>query len=230
MSFDHTPGRGGATGGADPRSEAATRQAEAALESLRISYEQYFAGVSRRPPFEQEKAVLREVEQLRGKVRGSALRFRVESLHQRLQSYRRMWARTVREIEEGTYHRDVFKARLRSKARQASSVPEQGKGTGDRLRPKSPAGQTAPAAAEQPRALLPGEGELRQVHAAFLEAKRLCNEPTDGLSFERLAQVVRRQAESLAAKHGGAVSVDLRVQVRNGKAVLQAAPRKRDPT
>ena len=48
-------------------------------------------------------------------TRNAGLRFRIQSLHARYLSYERMWLRSAREKEDGTYRRDLFKARLHAK-------------------------------------------------------------------------------------------------------------------
>ncbi len=83
------------------------------LETLRIHFEQYFLGLVRKPPTQERAAVRNAVLQLKsGFIRNTAVKFRVNALHNRYLAYERMWDRTLREIEEGTYRRDLFKARL----------------------------------------------------------------------------------------------------------------------
>lgn len=207
---------GSSPSGASQREGAAERaiqQAESSLESLRVAYEQYFAAVIRRPPLEQEVQVARLIEKTRMETKAPSLRFRMDALHQRYQSYKRMWARTVREREEGTYRRDVFKAKLRSKDRsEAEAAPARSGG--------------APRARQERR--LPSEEELRELYRTYLDARRQLGESAVGVSFERLAATVRQQANAIMDKHD-VRAVELRVQVRDGKAVLQAGPR-RDPS
>ncbi|MGB8933309.1 MAG: hypothetical protein WCC48_18850, partial [Anaeromyxobacteraceae bacterium] len=98
------------------------------LEELKVKYEMYFLGVEKREPNktrdELKKKVLRIKEAF---TRNAALRFRLQSLHARFLSYERMWLRSVREKEEGTYHRDVFKAKMHEevRARRAREELEQ---------------------------------------------------------------------------------------------------------
>jgi hypothetical protein len=48
-------------------------------------------------------------------VRSTAAQFRLAAITQRLQTYERMWARTIEQMENGTYRRDIFKAKHRQK-------------------------------------------------------------------------------------------------------------------
>ncbi|MBL0278357.1 MAG: hypothetical protein IPQ24_20200 [Anaeromyxobacter sp.] len=96
---------------------------EAEVEELKAKYEMYFLGVELREPAkwreEVRKRVLRLKEQF---TRNTGLRFRVQSLHARFISYERLWLRSAREREEGTYRRDLFKARLHARGRAGAEA------------------------------------------------------------------------------------------------------------
>ena len=51
------------------------------------------------------------------KTRNTALRFRLNQLIARMNTYETYWTRISRQMEDGTYHRDIFMARYRSKAK-----------------------------------------------------------------------------------------------------------------
>jgi hypothetical protein len=96
---------------------------EESLEELKVKYEMYFLGVERLEPGKKREELKRDISRLKTAfTRNTGLRFRIQSLHARYLSYERMWLRAAREREEGTYRRDLFKARLRSQGR-----PEPGK-------------------------------------------------------------------------------------------------------
>ena len=88
---------------------------EEELEKLKGRFELYFLGVERREPAREREEMKRRVARLKGEfTRNTGLRFRVETLHARFLSYERMWTRSAREKEEGTYRRDLLKARRRA--------------------------------------------------------------------------------------------------------------------
>ena len=126
---------GRARSAGDELSDACTAL-EAEVEELKVKYEMYFLGVELREPAkwreETKKKVVRLKEQF---TRNTGLRFRLQSLHARFISYERLWLRSAREREEGTYRRDLFKARLHARG-------------------KAPVGAAAKAAA---RAAAPGK-------------------------------------------------------------------------
>jgi hypothetical protein len=253
---------------------------EEEIEELKVRYEMYFLGNERREPVHQredlKKKVLRAKE---GFTRNAALRFRIQSLHARFLSYERMWLRSAREKEDGTYRRDLFKARLHARGKapigpaagaaaktDPSSVqPERSAQTSSSVHPErsAPAGRAesrdappsdslaaaveaaaagaasptvkpasaAPKAAAKPTrpaARAPGgklaETEMRALYDQYVAAKRRCHEDVSKLSYEAVARSVAKQVPELMAKHH-ASSVDFKVVVKDGKAVLKAIPR-----
>ena len=96
------------------------------LERLRVSYDQYFLGISKREPSVQLKEVVRLMYLLdQQKIRNTRLRFRFRTTVQKFNTLRTQWNRTLRQIEAGTYHRDVAKMR-RKMARQGLPMPSVG--------------------------------------------------------------------------------------------------------
>lgn len=92
---------------------------EAELNELKAQYDQYFLGLERLPPTRHHQRLKKLINQLKTTfVRQTAAKFRVAQLAQKLVTYERLWDRTLKEIEAGTYSRDLFKARMHRKARE----------------------------------------------------------------------------------------------------------------
>jgi hypothetical protein len=199
--------------------------AEEDLEALKARYEQYFLGIERREPARERSEMKRRVEKLKEAfTKNTGLRFRLQTLHARFLSYERLWMRSAREKEAGTYRRDLFKARLRARG---ASPAQSGKPDGA----PSPAAPPAKAPVDRPEppstpATFSGTGEpqLRALFAAFVDAKKRCNEDVSRLSYEALAKSVQKQVPDLMARFK-AKAVDFRVEVKEGKAILKAIPR-----
>jgi len=84
---------------------------EVRIKRLRALYDQYFQGIERIEPQGQRDAVDRLLAELgRVQQRNTALRFRYSQLVQRYRTYTTYWRRICRQIEEGTYKRDVMRA------------------------------------------------------------------------------------------------------------------------
>ena len=101
---------------------------EVEVEELKVKYEMYFLGVERKEPHQVRDDLKKKVLRLKERfTRNAGVRFRVQSLHARFISYERLWMRSTREKEEGTYRRDLFKARLHAQQRVPGPAGVKGK-------------------------------------------------------------------------------------------------------
>lgn len=185
---------------------------EERLQILQVTYEKFFSGIERKPPDRERKLVGEAIRRIKGgSIKNTGLRFRSQTLFARLLSYERMWDRTLREMEEGTYRRDLFKARMRMRPR-APGTPGQPQAAG------------APAAAPPP-AQSPGisDDNLKRLYATYLKAREQTGESTAGMTFESVASKIRAQVPQLIQKH--AKGVEFKVVIKGGKAVLKAVPK-----
>ncbi len=218
---------------------------EALLHALRGQYEQYFLGMEKRPPSKAHEQFKKRLASLRTvPSRNSALSFRIQSLQATAATYERLWMRTLQEMEDGTYKRDVFKARMRRKSSPevpAKPPPATAEGSAGAPGTKPPpSGKTAADAPPVPPQSSPPEPQihiagmappdplaetrLRSVYRAYVEAKRRCNEDTTRLSFDAVAESLKRQVPELLERHN-VRDVEYRVFVKDGKAVLRAVPK-----
>jgi hypothetical protein len=65
--------------------------------------------------------------------------------------------------------------------------------------------------------------EWHQVYEDFLKTKRECGEPTDGLTFEKFQQTLKKNRDALMQRHG-CKRVKFSVYVKEGRASLKATP------
>lgn len=241
--------------------EAECQALEEEVEALKAKYEQYFLGVERREPNRQRDELKKRVMRLKGAfTRNTGLKFRIQSLHARFISYERLWLRSAREKEEGTYRRDLFKARLRghhdepappsqpqagaasgkvAAAKPGAAAPAQGQDLAAALaaaagakpaapaagRPAPPAPKAAPPAARPPAS--PGgmsDAQMKSLYDSYIAAKKSCREDTSRLSYDAVAKSVSKQIPELMTRYK-AKSVEFKVEVKDGKAVLKAIPK-----
>jgi len=171
-----------------------------AMSGLQVLYEKYFLGIDRRPPDQERRQVSEKMRLLKTtQVKNTGLKFRIQTMFAKLISFERMWDRTLREIEDGTYKRDVFKAKLRQ-ARQSS----------DPQRPHSGSPQIS-------------DDMIRKLYDTYLVARQRTGESTSGLTYESLASRLRTQVPELMARHK-ARNIEFKVVIKGGKAVLKAIP------
>jgi hypothetical protein len=68
------------------------------------------------------------------------------------------------------------------------------------------------------------EAKMRAIYDAYLMAKKRCNEDTSKLTFESVSQTLKSQVPTLMKQHN-AKSVEFKVVIKDGKAVLRALPK-----
>jgi hypothetical protein len=68
------------------------------------------------------------------------------------------------------------------------------------------------------------EAKLRAVYDAYVDAKKRCHEDVSKISFESVASKLRKQVPTLMEKHK-VNSVEFKVVIKDGKAVLRAVPK-----
>jgi hypothetical protein len=94
--------------------ESLISELETKIERLRALYDQYFMGFEKIEPMVQRKDVDRKLYILRREqIRNTALRFRFNQVVSRYNTFATHWQRLLREIENGTYKRDVARAAKR---------------------------------------------------------------------------------------------------------------------
>lgn len=193
---------------------------EGRLAALRGGFEQYFLGLERHPPLPERDRLRKEIDHARANTgRNTALKFRAASLFSRFLSYEHMWTRTLTDIEEGRYHRDLFKARLHRSQRAAGrkeSAPAEDVDMSDL------AEVARPQSIEQNGGL--SEQRLKIIYESYIAAKAQCGDPT-GLTFEQLSRRLKKQVPEVLAKTG-ASSVDFKVLIKDGRATLQAVTKR----
>jgi hypothetical protein len=228
--------------------EAEVQAVEEDLEALKARYDQYFLGIERREPSRWRDELKKKVLRLKTAfTRNTGLKFRIESLNARFLSYERLWLRSAREKEEGTYHRDLFKARLHrhgeppvpeakepgaAKAAAEAAPP----GAAPAAKQDAPAKTPAPpATTAKPPPLRPppppvssggamSEPQMRALYNAYLAAKMTCREDVSKLTYEAVAKTIAKQVPELMSRYK-AKSVDFKVEVKDGRAILKAIPK-----
>jgi hypothetical protein len=92
--------------------EARLGEMEMKIERLRSMYESYFMGQERMPPNSPRRDMNRMMLEMQQVPIGNAsLRFRFQALSQKWILHVTYWNRTMREIEAGTYRRDIARAK-----------------------------------------------------------------------------------------------------------------------
>ncbi len=172
------------------------------LKQLRMEYEQYFLGARKREPQLLRGEVNKVVAHYaNAPIRNTALRFLFNNLRARYFTHKRLWDETCRKIEDGTYQRHLFQAKLHEEERAAKQKT-----------PRTEA--AAPAQA--------GGGE-DALFAEYLGARGTTGQGAAGITRDKFAALLRQQEDAIRAKFGAA-TVKFRVVVEEGRAKLKATP------
>lgn len=84
-------------------------------------------------------------------------------------------------------------------------------------------GQLANRDTGRPPAIEDEAAEWKRVYDEFVRLKKECGEPTEGLSFDKFKNTLRKNRDQLLQRHG-CKSVKFSVYVKEGKAALKANP------
>lgn len=165
-------------------------QIELQIENVRTLYEQYFAGVLKRAPLrehDQLKSALQSIPPHELKV--TASRFRFQSLKTRFLNLSNLWAKTLREIEEGTYRRDLFLLKAKEKEPTTQSKP-----------------------ASEPRASTASPKTSSQLEAVYQKFAEIASAQNQKIpSKETFVKALQTQIDAQKAKNPGA-KFEIKVQ------------------
>jgi hypothetical protein len=187
---------------------------ERKLSELTVQYEHYFSGTAKTEPL----ALRAEVEALVRRWNGQHIpntmhKFRYHTLVGRYSSFCGLWNRCVREIEEGTFKRDVFRVRLREQERQEREE-----------RRKKLFAHTEGRAGDKKEGPEPSTtGSLDDLYRDLLQAKADCGHGGSDLSREAFDRMLMRQRDQIRKRYDCS-EVDFTVKVDNGKVKLVARP------
>jgi len=172
------------------------KQLSTDLDRLKNSYEQYFLGLERKEPIRLRESVLALIRKLSGiYMKSAGLKFQHQQLVARFNTLTPYWDRILKEIEEGRYQRDVFKAQMHERERLE-------------------AGKRIDARTE----LRKQTDEIKTIFDAYV-AERKKNKETGQVSFDKFKTQLQAQMDQLKAK---SANVSLKVVSENGKAKLKA--------
>jgi hypothetical protein len=180
---------------------------ELKLGQLKKDYDKYFAGVERVEPSKLKEEVRRLVSQLSTvHITNTGLRFKRDSLIAHYNSYSQYWTRILRQIEDGTYNRDLFKMGLKDKGGKIETPPSSGE-------------------AQKKEAPPPARGEYSSVFNDLVSAKHRRGESAEVLNYQVFEQNLKKQSEAIKKKYNVS-RVDFAVEEKDGKVIIKAIPKR----
>lgn len=183
--------------------EEALAKAEADFKALEIAYEQYFMGIERFEPSKERQILSLRLRRLVAThITQSDVRYRLQNLNNRLQSYAGYWDRILREIEEGRYRRHLSHMKLTSKP-AAANGKQPGNGNGVK-----PAGQPI--------------DPVDKIYQELVAAHTGCQMTPPNRN--QVDEFLKRQSEAIRQRFGDQ-AVDMTVVIEAGKPKIKVRPK-----
>ncbi len=151
------------------------------IRRLKVEYDIYFNGGSKRPPYDTKLRVESQLRRL-GDDRSLnfAQRFHCNSLATRYNAFREVWRRTLKDREEGRDAFSIHRAAKEAKEKEALFKPSQFACSDVRHDVQT----------------------IKGVYDALMDAKRACGEAGQDLSFAKFHRLVVERTEAMKEKIG----------------------------
>jgi hypothetical protein len=181
------------------------------IRRLKNKYDQFFTNIVKIPPSFDRHQVEAYIHELsKQKMRDNTRRFRFNQILSRYNQYREMWARKIREREEGPLD-------FRSRQRAMNAPPPQ------RHTPPPLPSVTSEKADPYVKMAPGANGEQVRKLYELIEREHVKLGKATNVTIEQLAVMVQKQSETLREKYHVS-SVAFRVETIDGKVKLKAKP------
>ena len=170
-----------AVGENQPTAEEQLTRLEEDIRRLRVEFDIFFNGGSKRPPYDTKGRVETLMKRLGDdRTLTYAQRYRFNSLAARYNSFRELWRRLMLGREEG---RDPVSAARAQVKTQANATPVE---------------SVSFVCLDAHREI----EVVKNLYTSLLEAKRRCGEPTGDLSFPKFHRLIASKADGLKDQLG----------------------------
>lgn len=187
-----------ASGDDQPTVEEQLSRLEEDIRRLKIEFDVYFNGASKRPPYDTKNRVETIIKRmLDDRTLTFAQRYHYNSLASRYNAFRELWRRTMQGREEG---RDAVAA-----ARAQAKYDD------------GPFDRETFLCADAHKDV----STVKNLYDTLLDAKRRCGESTAGFSFPRFHRLIASKANALKERLG-CDRVMFSVDVENGHVSFKA--------
>lgn len=182
------------------------------IRKLKNRYDQFFAGLQKLPPIQERRNLEASIHEIsKQKIRDNSRRFRLNTLLTRFNQFREMWARKMREREEGPIE-------FRRRQAAMSAPPEQ-----PAPEPGEEKSVTSTKADPYVRVTRGTNGEdVRRLYDQ-IEKEHLKMGKLPSITVEQLGQMIEKQTELVRSRYN-VDTVAFRVETVDGKVKLKAKP------
>lgn len=182
-----------------PTIDEQLKRLEEDIRRLKIEFDIYFNGASKRPPYDTKSRVETIIKRIADdRTLTFAQRYLYNSLVARFTSFRELWRRTMQDREEGREPAGAARAQKRTDASQPQERSN-----------------FVCADAHQDVAT------VRNLYDALVEAKAKCGEPTDDISFPRFHHLIATKTDKLK-EHLGCNRVRFSIGIEDGRVSFKA--------
>lgn len=187
-----------AAGDNQPTPDDQLARLEEDIRRLKVEFDVFFNGAAKRPPYDTKSRIETVLKRL-GDDRSLtfAQRYRYNSLTARYNAFRDLWRRTMQGREEG---------------RDAASAA--------RAQVKEMAGDVEPVSfvCEDAHKEV---GLVKDLYNSLMEAKQMCGEPIEGLSFPQFHRLIASKSDGIKER-SGCDRVTFSIAVENGHVSFKA--------
>ena len=170
-----------AVGENQPTAEEQLTRLEDDIRRLRIEFDIFFNGGSKRPPYDTKGRVETLLKRLGDdRTLTYAQRYRFNSLAARYNAFRELWRRMMQGREEGRDPVSAARAQVKTEANA------------------SPVESVSFVCLDAHREI----EVVKNLYTSLLEAKRRCGEPTEDLSFPKFHRLIASKADGLKDQLG----------------------------
>jgi hypothetical protein len=185
---------------AQPTIEEQLVRLEDDVRKLKVEFDIYFNGSSKRPPYDTKGRVETLIKRLADERQLTyAQRYHYNSLVARYTSFRDLWRRTIQDREEG---RGAYAQRAKAKQEEAAA----------------PAPERTSFICADARTDVP---TVQSLYDTLVEAKRQCGEKVDDFSFAQFHRMLAQKTDALKERLG-CERVRYSVQLEGGRVQFKA--------
>ncbi len=184
---------------------------EREIETLIYEYDQFFLGFQRVEPVARRKKIERMIRDLMDTyIANATLKFRLQNLRQRYATYREKWDRFLRQMEEGTFVRDVFRAKQRGLLSEVEARRKLSQDARSRMK-----------LAEESANLSSSQDPYKSLYSEYVRIKG----GRTNMDYERWKKKLEAEKQKLLAKTK-ARDIEFKIVEVNGKPKIKAIPKK----
>lgn len=191
------------------------------IESLKKKYELFFFGLEKKPPNPDREQVERKIRELLNTfITNTGQRYRLQSVVGKYNSYVRYWERTLQQIEDGTYQRELMKRQILQKEFAQKTYKKQDVYVLDDSE-ESTTSKKAPSSGQL------SDEYVRELYDNYIQVRQTLGESPTNISVEAFKKSLEKQIPILKEKYK-TENIEFKISIKGGRATIKAVPVEKD--